>query len=141
VRPHASYYTQQLAEESQADGWIFTVEKATSPLDAFKKNRAGDRQTDIRTAADVVSASSVLQRGGRRTETIVQTDNIPRIVPYPVRALGNLGKAHSLGNLSMAPSTVIIRRRYLMVKRVKSRAPSFPLSKRERIELIRKLTR
>jgi hypothetical protein len=77
----------RLAEESQADGWIFTVDKATSPLDAFKKLSAGDRQTDIRTAADVVSASSVLQRGGRRTETIKQTDKIPRFVPYPVRAL------------------------------------------------------
>jgi hypothetical protein len=39
--------------------------------------------------------------------------------------------------------TVIMRRRYLMVKRcqLKSRASSFPLSKRERIELICKVTR
>jgi hypothetical protein len=41
----------------------------------------------------------------------------------------------------MAPSTFIMRRRYLMVKRVMRRAHSFPLSKRERIDLILKLTR
>jgi hypothetical protein len=89
----------RLAEESQADGWIMTVDKATSPLDLLKKPRAGDRQTDVRTAADPVSAVSVLQRGDRRTETIKLTDKLPRFIPYPVRALGNLAKAHSLRNL------------------------------------------
>jgi len=77
------------AEKSGATGNVYTFNKGAGIFDVGKK--ISDKQTDIRTNKDVVSALSIGQRGGKR-ETISSPLTTNVIASHSVSQLTNANK-------------------------------------------------
>ncbi len=91
------------AEKSGATGNVFTFNKGAGIFDVGKK--ISDKQTDIRTSKDVVSALSIGQRGGiKKTISSPLTTNI--IASHSVSQLTNKPETNTFQSLKNKASNI-----------------------------------